>query len=99
MARRNRQRRRRSQDRLRRVVRSSSVGGGCPDSEHGNNDSESDSGPKKLGRADYPTDKASLIKRAKEKRADENVLNALNRMGASNYNSPNDVSEEMGKLR
>ena len=52
-----------------------------------------------LGGVDYPADKASLIKRAKEKGADENVLNALNQMSATNYNSPNDVSEEMGKLR
>lgn len=52
-----------------------------------------------LGGIDYPTDKASLIKRAKDNGADENVVNALNRMSANTYNSPNDVSEEMGKLR
>ena len=52
-----------------------------------------------LGGVDYPVDKALLIDRAKEKGADENVLSALNRMGATKYNSPNDVSEEIGKLR
>ncbi|WP_447979428.1 DUF2795 domain-containing protein [Candidatus Nitrospira bockiana] len=52
-----------------------------------------------LGGIDYPTDKATLIKTAREKGADENVLNALNEMRAERYNSPNDVSEEIGKLR
>ena len=52
-----------------------------------------------LGGIDYPTDKASLIKRAKDNGADENVVNALNQMSANTYNSPNDVSEELGKLR
>lgn len=52
-----------------------------------------------LGRVDYPADKATLIKRAKENGADEDVLNALNHMGGETFNSPNDVSEEMGKLR
>lgn len=52
-----------------------------------------------LGGVDYPTEKASLVKHAKDKGADENVLHALNQMGDKTYNSPNDVSEEMGKLR
>lgn len=52
-----------------------------------------------LGGVDYPADKATLIKRAKENGADEDVLNALNHMGGKTFNSPNDVSEEMGKLR
>jgi len=52
-----------------------------------------------LGGVDYPADKASLVKRAKENGADENVLNVLNRMSEQTFNSPNDVSEEMGKLR
>jgi hypothetical protein len=50
-----------------------------------------------LGGIDYPTDKASLIKRAKDNGADENVVNALSQMSAHTYNSPNDVSEELGK--
>lgn len=55
-----------------------------------------------LGGVDYPADKSSLVKRAKDNRADENVLNvlnALNQMPERTFNSPNDVSEEMGKLR
>jgi hypothetical protein len=54
---------------------------------------------KSLGGVDYPTEKASLVKHAKDKGADENVLHALNQMGDKTYHSPNDVSEEMGKLR
>lgn len=52
-----------------------------------------------LGGVDYPTEKDSLVKHAKAKGADENVLHALNQMGDQTYHSPNDVSEEMGKLR
>jgi len=52
-----------------------------------------------LGGVDYPADKSSLVKRAKDNGADENVLNALNQMREKTFNSPNDVSEEMGKLR
>ena len=52
-----------------------------------------------LGGVDYPADKAALVKRAKDNGADENVLNALNQMSDKTYNSPNDVSEELGKLR
>lgn len=52
-----------------------------------------------LGGVDYPTDKATLIKTAQSKGADENVLGALNQMGERRFNSPNDVSEEIGKLR
>ncbi len=52
-----------------------------------------------LGGIDYPTDKATLVRHAKEKGADENVLNALNQMADRKFNSPNDVSEELGKLR
>lgn len=52
-----------------------------------------------LGGVDYPADKAVLVKRAKDNGADENVLNALNQMSDKTYNSPNDVSEELGKLR
>lgn len=52
-----------------------------------------------LGGVDYPADKSSLVKRAKDNGADENVLNALNQMRDTTYNSPSDVSEEMGKLR
>ena len=52
-----------------------------------------------LGGVDYPADKGSLVERASENGADENVLTALNQMSDKPYNSPNDVSEELGKLR
>jgi hypothetical protein len=52
-----------------------------------------------LGGVDYPADKASLIKRAKDNGADESVLHALSQMGEKTFNGPNDVSEEMGRLR
>ena len=52
-----------------------------------------------LGGIDYPADKATLVAKAKEKGDDENVLHALSQLGDKRYNSPNDVSEEIGKLR
>ena len=52
-----------------------------------------------LGGVDYPTEKASLVKHAKDKGADEKVLHALDQMGDKTYHGPNDVFEEMGKLR
>ena len=52
-----------------------------------------------LGGVDYPTDKGSLVERASENGADENVLTALNQISEKTYKSPNDVSEELGKLR
>jgi hypothetical protein len=52
-----------------------------------------------LGGVDYPTEKASLVKHAKDKGADEDVLHALDKIGDKTYHGPNDVSEEMGKLR
>ena len=41
-----------------------------------------------LGGVDYPTEKDSLVKHAKAKGADENVLHALNQMGGSNVSQP-----------
>ena len=73
--------------------------GGIHGSENGDDDPHPIHVQKFLGGVDYPADKASLVKRAKESGADQNVLNALNRMSEQTFNSPNDVSEEMGKLR
>lgn len=47
---------------------------------------------------DYPTDKRTLVETARREGADENVLRALDRLPEATYNSPNDVSEQMGKL-
>lgn len=52
-----------------------------------------------LGGIDYPADKETLVKTAQQHGADENVLDALHRLKATRFNSPNDVSEEVGKLR
>ncbi|MBM3941197.1 MAG: DUF2795 domain-containing protein [SAR202 cluster bacterium] len=45
-----------------------------------------------LGGVDYPASKQDLLKRAKERGADESVLKTLERMGPERYNSPNDVT-------
>ncbi|GBD17279.1 hypothetical protein HRbin26_02198 [bacterium HR26] len=47
---------------------------------------------------DYPTDKRTLVETARREGADVNVLRALDRLPETTYNSPNDVSEQMGKL-
>jgi hypothetical protein len=52
-----------------------------------------------LGGIDYPADKATCVKTAKENGADEDVMSMLNQLGEQHYNSPNDVSEEIGKIR
>ncbi len=50
-----------------------------------------------LGGIDYPTDKQTLVNTAKQQGADEKVLNTLERLPDQKYNSPNDVSEQIGK--
>jgi hypothetical protein len=49
-----------------------------------------------LGGIDYPADKKTLIERAREKGADENVLKTLESLDRDRFNSPNDVSEALG---
>jgi hypothetical protein len=51
-----------------------------------------------LGGVDYPTDKQTLVDRARENGADDDVLETLEQLSASKFNSPNDVSEAIGKL-
>lgn len=51
-----------------------------------------------LGGIDYPADKKTLMEKAREKGADDKVMNALNQLAEKRYNSANDVSEEIGKL-
>jgi hypothetical protein len=51
-----------------------------------------------LGGIDYPTDKETLINHARESGADDNVLDSLQRMPGTKFNSPNDVSEALGKI-
>jgi hypothetical protein len=54
---------------------------------------------KYLGGIDYPTDKQTLIQRAREKGADNNVVQTLESLPRDRFNSPNDVSEAVGQLR
>jgi hypothetical protein len=50
-----------------------------------------------LGGVDYPTDKQSLIERARDNGADDAVIQTLESLPADRFNSPNDVSEAFGK--
>jgi hypothetical protein len=52
-----------------------------------------------LGGVDYPTDKATLVEHARKNGADDNVLDTLQNLPFDEFNSPNDVSEAIGKLR
>jgi hypothetical protein len=52
---------------------------------------------KYLGGVDYPTDKQTLVKTAKDQGADEDVIQTLESLPFDRYNSPNDVSEAFGK--
>ena len=52
-----------------------------------------------LGGVDYPTDKDTLVKHAQGKGADDNVLRTLRELPMDRFNSPNDVSEAVGKGR
>jgi hypothetical protein len=51
-----------------------------------------------LGGIDYPTDKDTLLKTAKDHGADDKVMAVLNRLPGQKFNSPNDVSEGIGKI-
>jgi hypothetical protein len=52
---------------------------------------------KYLGGVDYPTDKKTLIERAKDNGADDDVIRTLRSLPVDRFNSPNDVSEAFGK--
>jgi hypothetical protein len=49
-----------------------------------------------LGGVDYPAEKQALIDRAKEKGADERVMQALERLPQQSFETPADVSEAIG---
>lgn len=51
-----------------------------------------------LGGIDYPTDKDTLVRHAQARGADENVLEVLRNLPMNRFNSPNDVSEAVGKI-
>jgi hypothetical protein len=52
---------------------------------------------KYLGGVDYPTDKQTLVKTAKDQGADDDVIQTLESLPFDRYNSPNDVSEAFGQ--
>ncbi len=51
-----------------------------------------------LGGVDYPIGKKDLIEHAKSKGADDDVTSTLEQLPFDEFNSPNDVSEAIGKL-
>lgn len=51
-----------------------------------------------LGGIDYPCSKQDIINRAKERGADDQVLDTLSSLRMERFNSPNDVSEAIGDL-
>ncbi len=51
-----------------------------------------------LGGIDYPTDKQTLLRTAQQHGADDNVCQLLQQLPDQSFNSPNDVSEAIGKL-
>jgi hypothetical protein len=52
---------------------------------------------KYLGGVDYPTDKQTLIRRAQDNGAGDDVIRTLQNLPTDRFNSPNDVSEAIGK--
>lgn len=46
-----------------------------------------------LSGIDYPTDKKTLLDRAKKNGADDNIIKTLQGLKTDKFNSPNDVSE------
>lgn len=51
-----------------------------------------------LGGLDYPVEKADLLERARSEGAHDEVVDTLERLPEQSFNSPNDVSEAIGKL-
>lgn len=51
-----------------------------------------------LGGLDCPVGKQELVEQARRKRADANVMEALERIADRQYDSPVSVSAEVGKL-
>ena len=47
---------------------------------------------------DYPASKNDLKKHAKDHGADQEVMDLINKLSEKEYNSPIDVSKEVGKI-
>jgi hypothetical protein len=52
---------------------------------------------KYLGGVDYPADKQTLVRTARDQGADDDVIQTLESLPFDRFNSPNDVSEAFGK--
>lgn len=53
---------------------------------------------KYLGGIDYPASKDDIINTARQQGADNSVIKTLKAMPGDSFNSPNDISEEIGKI-
>jgi hypothetical protein len=51
-----------------------------------------------LSGVDYPASKSELLDAARSEGADQNAVTTLERLPEQDFNSPNDVSEAVGKL-
>jgi hypothetical protein len=51
-----------------------------------------------LGGVDYPIGKQDLVEHARKRGADDDVISTLEQLPFDKFNSPNDVSEAIGKL-
>ena len=54
---------------------------------------------KYLGGVDYPASREDLVNRARDKGADDNIMDTLNRIPDKEYNSPTDVTKAIGNLK
>jgi hypothetical protein len=52
---------------------------------------------KYLGGVDYPVDKDTLVQKARDNGADDDIVRTLQDLPFDSFNSPNDVSEAFGK--
>lgn len=52
---------------------------------------------KYLSGVDYPADKQTLVRTARDQGADDDVIKTLESLPSDRFNSPNDVSEAFGK--
>jgi hypothetical protein len=52
---------------------------------------------KYLSGVDYPVDKDTLVQKARDNGADDDVVQTLQGLPFDSFNSPNDVSEAFGK--
>ncbi len=51
-----------------------------------------------LSGVDYPASKQDIVSTARDQGADDDVVSTLEQLQAEDFNSPNDISEAIGKL-